>query len=108
MGDMRQQGTRRNAGLVHKMLDAQKRERQQVLAEMTKIKGIMPLLMKPRNGERWTASERTELTAQLRAMAYVSPYLVIMVLPGSFLALPLLAWWLDRRRLQRSDALQED
>ena len=93
----------RSRGLMRKMLEAQKRERQQVLAEMVKIKGFMPLLMKPRNGQRWSPTERAELTGQLRAMAYVSPYLVIMILPGSFLALPVLAWWLDRRRLQRSD-----
>jgi len=28
----------------------------------------------------------------------VSPYLVVMVMPGSFVVLPALAWWLDRRR----------
>lgn len=87
------------------MLDAQQRERQQLLAAMTQVKGLMPLLMKPRNGQRWSTSERAELTAQLRALAHLSPYLVIMVLPGSFLALPVLAWWLDRRRLQRGSAL---
>jgi hypothetical protein len=28
----------------------------------------------------------------------VSPYLAVMVMPGSFIVLPALAWWLDRRR----------
>jgi hypothetical protein len=28
--------------------------------------------------------------------------LVVMALPGSFVALPVLAWWLDRRRQNRS------
>ena len=96
-------GMRISRGLIHKMLAAQKREREQVLAELVKIRGLMPLLMKPRNGERWSAAERAELTAQMRAFAHISPYLVIMVLPGSFLALPVLAWWLDRRRLQRAE-----
>jgi hypothetical protein len=104
MGETPPHQTRHKAGLMHKMLDAQKRERQQVVAELVKIKGFMPLLMKSRNGERWSANERSELTTQLRAIAYVSPYLIIMVLPGSFLALPVLAWWLDRRRLQRIEA----
>lgn len=104
MGEMPTRETGRQSGLLHKMLDAQKRERQHVVAELVKIKGFMPLLMKPRNGERWSASERNQLTTQLRAIAYVSPYLIIMVLPGSFLALPVLAWWLDRRRLQRIEA----
>ena len=88
-------------GVVHKMLAAQKRERQQVLSELARIKGFMPLLMKHRNGQRWSSSDRAELTEQLKAAAHISPYLVVMILPGSFLALPVLAWWLDRRRLHR-------
>jgi hypothetical protein len=87
------------------MLAAQKREREQILAELVKIRGLMPLLMKPRNGERWSTVERAELTGQMRAFAHISPYLVIMILPGSFFALPVLAWWLDRRRLQRAETM---
>jgi uncharacterized Tic20 family protein len=37
----------------------------------------------------------------VRALAHLSPYLVVLVLPGSFIALPVLAWWLDRRRQNR-------
>lgn len=97
---------RLSRGVVRKMLAAQQRERQQLLAALVQVKGLIPLLMKPRNGARWSAHERSQLTAQLRALAHMSPYLLVMVLPGSFLALPVLAWWLDRRRLQRSgDAL---
>lgn len=87
--------------MPHKLLAAQKRERDRILAELVKIRGFMPLLMKPRNGMRWTPQERDELAAQLRAMAHVSPYLTVAILPGSFALLPLLAWWLDRRRQQR-------
>ena len=87
------------------MLAAQKRERDQVLAEVVRIKGFMPLLMKPRNGMKWTHEERIELAVQLRALAHLSPYLAVTILPGSFLLLPLLAWWLDRRRHRRDDAL---
>jgi uncharacterized Tic20 family protein len=65
----------------------------------------MPLLMKPRNGTHWTRGERAELVGQVKAIAHLSPYLVVMVLPGSFVILPLLAWWLDRRRHQREDHL---
>ena len=88
-------------GLLRKMLAAQDRERRQLLGEMVKMRGFMPLLMKRRNGEDWTTPERADLQEQLRALAHLSPYLVIMVLPGSFVALPLLAWWLDRRRQHR-------
>jgi uncharacterized Tic20 family protein len=42
---------------------------------------------------------------QLRAAAHLSPYLAVLILPGSFLLLPLLAWWLDRRRHRRDDAV---
>ena len=58
----------------------------------------MPLLMKRRNGDRWTVAERQDLYGQLRALSHLSPYLVVLALPGSFLMLPALAWWLDRRR----------
>jgi len=85
------------------MLAAQKRERDQLLKEMVKIRGLMPLLMKPRNGMHWTAAERRELQEQFRAIAHMSPYLVVMVLPGSFAVLPVMAWWLDRRRINRDD-----
>lgn len=98
-------GTPAHAGLVRKVLAAQKREREQLLAEMVKVRGLMPLLMKPRNGERWTSAERAALQEQLRALAYLSPYMVVMILPGSFVVMPVLAWWLDRRRQQREDFL---
>ncbi len=81
---------------------AQDRERKQVLVQLATVRGFMPLLMKVRNGGRWSADERRQLSEQLKALGHLSPYLVIMVMPGSFLALPLLAWWLDRRRVLRS------
>lgn len=84
------------------MLDAQERERRQLLAEMGKVRGLVPLLMKARNGTQWTSDERAALRDRLRALGYVSPYLVVLALPGSFVALPVLAWWLDRRRQRRS------
>lgn len=90
-----------SSGLMQKMLAAQNRERKELLGEMVKVRGLMPLLMKSRNGERWTVTERAALRGQLHALAHLSPYLVVMVLPGSFVALPVLAWWLDRRRQDR-------
>lgn len=87
---------------VRRMLEAQQRERVLITAELVKIKGLMPLLMKRRNGGRWTVAERTELMQQMQAIAHLSPYLVVLVMPGSFVVLPVLAWWLDRRRLLRT------
>ena len=40
--------------MVKALLAAQQRERDQLLAEMVRVKGFMPLLMKPRNGMKWT------------------------------------------------------
>ena len=84
--------------MMRRMLAAQQRERMHIAAQMGTIKGLMPLLMKRRNGSRWSRAERADLQGQLRALTYLSPYLITLALPGSFLMLPVLAWWLDRRR----------
>lgn len=81
------------------------RERKQLLEEATQMRDLMPLLMKQRNGYRWTPEDRKQIRAYLRRLSKLSPYLVPLLLPGGFLTLPVLAWWMDRRRLKRaSDA----
>jgi len=82
---------------------SQRREAHRLLAELVATRGIMPLLMKARNGQSWDAAEKAELIAHLRRMAHLSPYLIALLLPGSVLFLPIYAWWLDRRRLKRGD-----
>ena len=74
------------------------REKKFLLGEILQVRGLMPLLMKQRNRGNWTLEDRAELRSQLRRLSNLSPYLVVMVLPGSFILLPALAWWLDRRR----------
>lgn len=91
-----------NSGLFRHMLAAQQRERDYVVREVLKVKGLMPLLMKQRNGLRWSAAERRELKDTLKALSNISPYLVTLAVPGSMLMLPVLAWWLDRRRGKRN------
>ena len=76
-------------------------QRRQILAEVLKVQGLMPLLMKPRNGQRWTQEDRAQLRAHLRRILTLSPLLVVLLIPGSFLTLLFLAWWLDRRRTRR-------
>jgi hypothetical protein len=85
------------------IVSSQRREAQRVLGELMATRGIMPLLMKSRNGGHWTSAEREELIGHLRRMAHLSPYLIALLLPGSMLLLPGYAWWLDRRRLRRDD-----
>ncbi len=97
-------GKRVSPSLTHRILDAQRREQRLILAELGKIKSFMPLLMKRRNGGAWSGAERHQLHQQLRALAYLSPYLLILMLPGSFVLLPMFAWWLDRRRHGRVSA----
>ena len=79
-------------------------ERCRVLAEMSQVRGLMPLLMKPRNRQPWSDEDRIELTLHLRRLRRVSPYIAVLVLPGGLAMLPVLAWWLDRRRAGRSVA----
>ena len=74
------------------------REKRHLLSEILQVRGLMPLLMKQRNKGRWTAEDRAELRAHLQRLSDLSPYLVVLALPGSFALLPALAWWLDRRR----------
>lgn len=80
----------------------QKRQAREMIAGAVKVRGLMPLLMKSRNGGKWTAAERAELVAHLRVLSQLSPYLLFLMLPGSALLLPLYAWWLDQRRSRRS------
>ena len=74
------------------------REKKNLLNEILQVRGLMPLLMKPRNKQRWNAEDKAELTIHLRRLSRISPYLVALVAPGGFFMLPALAWWLDRRR----------
>lgn len=82
-------------------LASNSREKTRMRSELGKIKGAIPLLMKPRNGSKWTEQDRQELKHMVRAASAVSPYLVIWALPGSILLLPFLAWHLDARRKSR-------
>lgn len=90
-------------GWLRRLLSSQRREARRVLVELMATRGLMPLLMKARNGESWTAEERRVLIEHLRRLAHLSPYLIALLLPGSVVLLPIYAWWLDRRRLSRHE-----
>jgi len=76
------------------------REKQHLLSELQQTRGLIPILMKQRNGQRWTVDEKSQLRAHFSRLSQLSPYLVLVVMPGGFLMLPMFAWWLDRRRLR--------
>lgn len=78
----------------------QNRERIRLWDEMTQMRGLLPLLMKQRNGYRWTELDRKRIKVHLHKLVELSPYMVLFVAPGGFLVLPVLAWWLDRRHLR--------
>jgi hypothetical protein len=46
-------------------LSAQRREIRRVVAELMVIRGIMPLLMKARNGVSWTSAEKAKTTRSI-------------------------------------------
>lgn len=81
------------------------RERERLRVELCGMDGLLPLIMKERNGAPWTPEERTRLFHHLRQVASLSPYLIVLLAPGSMMLLPGLAWWLDRRRLLRQKNL---
>ena len=88
-------------GLFALLLASQRSQAQVLVSDLVRMRGLMPLLMKHRNGGNWTREEKAELLGQLRVLSRVSPYLLLLLLPGSALLLPAYAWWLDRRRKPR-------
>ena len=83
---------------IRTVRDLTNREKQALTKEILQVGGLMPLLMKPRNKQRWTAEDKAELAIHMQRLSRISPYLVVIVMPGGFFILPALAWWLDRRR----------
>lgn len=77
------------------------RDRQRIRATFG-AQGLLPLLMKARNGAGWARDERIQLWYHLRQLASFSPYLVVLLTPGSMVLLPVVASWLDRRRVLRA------
>lgn len=88
----------RTRAMVSSLRELSGREKRRLIDEMRQVKGLLPLLMKPRNRQHWSAEDRAQLTVHLRRLSGMSPYLVVLVMPGGLLMLPALAWWLDRRR----------
>ena len=88
---------------VRRAFELAERERKFLLSEMTQVRGLMPILMRRRNKQKWTPEELAQIRDHLKRISKLSPYLVIIVMPGGFAVLPVLAWWLDRRRNRDRD-----
>jgi hypothetical protein len=86
---------------VHRAFELAERERKFILSELVQVKGLMPVLMKRRNKQKWSREDLAEIRSHIQRLSKLSPYLVVIVLPGGFAMLPILAWWLDRRRNRR-------
>src|SRR5688572_1338745 len=54
-------------------------------------RALLPLLMRARNGAGWTRDERIQLWHHLRQVASLSPYLIVLLTPGSIVLLPVVA-----------------
>jgi hypothetical protein len=89
------------SGLLARLAKSQKQQAKDVVADLLRMRRLMPLLMKNRNGGRWTDDEKSELIAQMRILSRLSPYLVFLLLPGSVVLLPIYARWVDGRRKPR-------
>lgn len=87
--------------LLRKFLTTMDREKGHLQSELAKVSGLMPLLMKPRNKMQWSEEDKAELMEHLKRLSDLSPYIAALFLPGGFAMLPMLAWWLDRRRGKR-------
>lgn len=88
----------RNTMMFRSLRELTVREKKFLQDEILKVRGLMPLLMKPRNKQRWSADDKAQLASHLQRLSQISPYLFVLVMPGGFFVLPVLAWWLDRRR----------
>ena len=71
--------------------------------ELNQVRGLIPLLMKRRNGQKWSSEERATLLQDLRALSNLSPYLIPILMPGGIFMLPLVACWMDRRNKEREN-----
>lgn len=87
---------------VRRFLEIVGREKKSLIFELGQVKGLMPLIMKKRNGKRWTQQDKRELVTHFKRLSRISRYVAVAALPGGLALLPVLAWWLDQRRGRRT------
>lgn len=89
---------------LHRLMTPMRREGARIHRELAHVGDVLPLLLQHRNGKPWTREERRILQRELRRLWFLSPYLLLILLPGSVLLLPLFAWLVDRRHQPRKPA----
>jgi hypothetical protein len=77
------------------------REKRRTLSELVKVRDLMPSLMVLRNFQKWTSEDKRELRVHLKRLSRVSAYIAFVVMPGGFVLVPVMAWWLNRRHVKR-------
>ena len=82
---------------------ALERELAYLARELALTRDLLPLLARQRDGA-WTAHDKAQLRAHVWRISRLSTYMLVIMLPGSFIALPLIAVWRDRRRNRPRDA----
>lgn len=91
----------RPAGILQRASSACARaleiERDFVMAELARLREVPSLLRRSRRAGGLSATDRAALAEHLRRARMLSAYLVVSVVPGAFVALPLLIWWRGRR-----------
>ncbi len=91
---------------IHSMRTLALSEQRRVLEEMSKMRSLLPLLMRPRHQRQWSRAEKVLLARHIKRLSSLGPYLILLVLPGGCLALPAWAWWLARRRMRDTQTPQ--
>ena len=51
----------KNQRVIRQFYETMDRERKHMLQEIMQVRGLMPLLMKQRNRQRWTPEDKREL-----------------------------------------------
>ncbi len=76
------------------------RARAAMLFHVSQAQGLMHLLKKSRNGMSWSKEDKIALRRHLNHLAKALPAFGIFSLPGGLLIMPLLATFLERRKLR--------
>lgn len=82
--------------------------KQIILEEILKIRGLMQLLMKKRNtGIEWTRYELAKIKFHFKRLSKAIPFFILFLLPGGLLLIGLLVVYIDRRRRRRNPLNKE-